>query len=289
MSIVDAFRAETEIPVRFNEFYELVKSSAKADLLMNATNCEVPHIYTREVMTGKKEDIPEERPAAAAGGQEAKPAAGDAVEASFKQTMIFSVNSFRKELQEAEPGSELHIETTDGKRLTAVLIGKSHYNTGDLVFRFSYIGKYKMNKENTNAGGWAASDLRKYLNVDFFQTLPEWLKTLIIPHKVTQKVKKGKDFETVETFDRIFLPSEYELQGANEEAEYNGIDKQFPYFEIRKNRLVFEEDDGGYSTWFWTADPSAADTTDFCGFGTDGGSHLTGAANDGAVAPLFVI
>lgn len=41
--------------------------------------------------------------------------------------------------------------------------------------------------------------------------------------------------------------------------------------------------------WYWTADPSAANTTDFCRFGNDGGSGGGGAAYDGGVAPLFVI
>jgi hypothetical protein len=41
--------------------------------------------------------------------------------------------------------------------------------------------------------------------------------------------------------------------------------------------------------WYWTADPSAANTTYFCIFGNDGASYNNGAANDGGVAPLIVL
>ena len=41
--------------------------------------------------------------------------------------------------------------------------------------------------------------------------------------------------------------------------------------------------------WYWTADPSAAHTTDFCGFGNNGSSNNFGASNDGGVAPLIVL
>ena len=41
--------------------------------------------------------------------------------------------------------------------------------------------------------------------------------------------------------------------------------------------------------WYWTADPSAANSTYFCIFGNVGGSGNHGASGDGGVAPLFVI
>ena len=40
---------------------------------------------------------------------------------------------------------------------------------------------------------------------------------------------------------------------------------------------------------FWTADPSAADATHFCGFNNYGYSNTYGAANGLALAPLIVL
>ena len=41
--------------------------------------------------------------------------------------------------------------------------------------------------------------------------------------------------------------------------------------------------------WYWTADPSAANTTNFCLFDAHGDSGNHYASADGGVAPLFVI
>lgn len=60
MGLVDVFGAEEKISVKFSEFYSLVKEAAKSDLVMNAVNCDVPHKYIRETMTGKKESEPAE-------------------------------------------------------------------------------------------------------------------------------------------------------------------------------------------------------------------------------------
>ena len=38
--------------------------------------------------------------------------------------------------------------------------------------------------------------------------------------------------------------------------------------------------------WYWTADPSAANTTNFCNFNNNGNSNNNGAANDNGVAPI---
>ena len=41
--------------------------------------------------------------------------------------------------------------------------------------------------------------------------------------------------------------------------------------------------------WYWTADPSAANTTYFCRFGDYGYSAHNGASTDGGVAPFIVL
>lgn len=56
MGIVDAFSREDRVEVKFSDFYGLMKQAAKYEIAMNAVNCDVPHAYIRETMTGKKED-----------------------------------------------------------------------------------------------------------------------------------------------------------------------------------------------------------------------------------------
>lgn len=60
MSLVDAFAKEDRTEVKFSEFFALVKQAAQYETVMNAVNCDVPHRFIRETMTGKKETAPKE-------------------------------------------------------------------------------------------------------------------------------------------------------------------------------------------------------------------------------------
>lgn len=59
MSLVDVFGKEDRTEVKFSQFFALVKQAAQYETLMNAVNCDVPHRFIRETMTGKKEEVPE--------------------------------------------------------------------------------------------------------------------------------------------------------------------------------------------------------------------------------------
>ena len=54
-SIVDLFKAETEIEIKAGELFGIMREAVKAEFLMNAVQCEVPYKYIREMATGEKE------------------------------------------------------------------------------------------------------------------------------------------------------------------------------------------------------------------------------------------
>lgn len=87
MSLVDAFAKEDRTEVKFSQFFALVKQAAQYETVMNAVNCDVPHRFIRETMTGKKEEVPE------------IPEKKEAVLGVVK--VDFDVEEFRKTLQEA--------------------------------------------------------------------------------------------------------------------------------------------------------------------------------------------
>lgn len=60
MGLADAFGAEDRVQVKFSDFYELVRGCTQRDQMLNAINCNVPHRYIREMVTGKSEE-PEKR------------------------------------------------------------------------------------------------------------------------------------------------------------------------------------------------------------------------------------
>lgn len=62
MGIMDAFKPEDRTEITYSNFYNLIKQAAQYEIVMNAVNCDVPHDYIRETMTGKKEEHKEEKP-----------------------------------------------------------------------------------------------------------------------------------------------------------------------------------------------------------------------------------
>lgn len=56
MGLVDAFNKEDRTEIMMSKLYTLMKEGAKAEIMMNAIQCDVPHKYIREMMTGLKED-----------------------------------------------------------------------------------------------------------------------------------------------------------------------------------------------------------------------------------------
>ena len=280
-SLVDLFKAETEFDVKASEMYGLMREAVKAEFLLNAAKCDVPNIYARQIATGVKEDAPlfvgidlssakdwtqgqqdtassaEEISDATAAGQDVRSGSG-------------SVGIVRKHEQRVEwidiqdiirkgragvslpPGTEINFTLKNGDPASVVVVGVDHYEKGDCVFWFRrIIGRHCMNSDNTNEGRFPDSDMNAYLNDEVFALLPDELQSVIAVHKTIQKTAD----ENVETEGRLFLMSVFEGRGANDWAEYNGIDKQFPFFEERRNRVAYDED--GDPMWCWTADPSA--------------------------------
>lgn len=310
-SLVDLFRAETEFDVKASEMYGLMREAVKAEFLLNAAKCDVPHTYARQIATGEKEDAPfvellpvkewiEERKGRTVDEtpeKEPEQAAGQAVRSGSGSVGIIRKHEQRVEWIDIQdiirkgrapvslpPGTEINFTLKNGDPASVVAVGVDHYEKGDCVLWFRrIIGRHCMNSDNTNEGRFPDSDMNAYLNDEVFALLPDELQSVIAVHKTVQKTAD----ENVETEGRLFLMSVYEGRGANDWAEYNGIDKQFPFFEERRNRVAYDED--GDPVWYWTADPSAAYTTYFCSFTYGGSSYYRYASNDGGVAPLFVI
>ena len=314
-SLIDLFRSETEFDVKASEMYGLMREAAKAEFLLNAVKCDVPHTYARQIATGEKEDAPfimagidlshvkdwtpgqQETASDEMPEQEPERAAGQDVSSGFGSVGIIRKHEQRVEWIDIQdiirkghapvslpPGTEINFTLKNGDPASVVVVGVDHYEKGDCVFWFRrIIGRHCMNRDDTNEGRFPDSDMNAYLNDEVFALLPDDLQSVIAVHKTVQKTAD----ENAETEGHLFLMSVHEGSGANDWAEYNRIDKQFPFFEERRNRAAYDED--GDPVWYWTADPSAACTTHFCFFDNDGASAYYSASADGGVAPLFVI
>lgn len=53
MGLIDSFSAEDRIEVKFSDFYNLVKNSTRAEMMLNGIKNEVDHDSIHRVVTGK--------------------------------------------------------------------------------------------------------------------------------------------------------------------------------------------------------------------------------------------
>lgn len=104
--------------------------------------------------------------------------------------------------------------------------------------------EHAMNKQNNTKGGWAACDMRKYLNKTVFALLPDDLQAVIAPTKIVQIVGG----ERVETEDKLFLCSRTQVFGKGARSEREPEDTQLECFRREKDRVKECGDNG---TWFW--------------------------------------
>lgn len=311
-SLTDLFKAETEFAVKASEMYAVMKEATKAEFLLNAAKCDVPHTYARQIATGVKEDagspvfigIDLSRGKDSSGQQDEQKDKenADATPGRCRSVGSGSVGIVRHNEQRVEwidiqdiikkgragvslpPGTEINFTLKNGDLAQVVVVGVDHYEKGDCVFWFRRIvGRHCMNRNGSNKNGFSgAEDMREYLE-QIYSLLPDELQSVIALHTTVQKI----DGQTIKCEDRLFLMTEFEGRGDTVFSEYNGTGKQFPFFKERRNRVAYDEDGG--PCWYWTADPFAANTTHFCSFYGNGNSHYSGASDDGGVAPLFVI
>lgn len=124
---------------------------------------------------------------------------------------------------------------------------------------------HRMNDDYTNKGGWAKSEMRRYLNEDVFDSLPDDLQAII----KTRNIGSSKD--------KLWLFSEAEIFGEHdwtEKAPDRG--EQLEYFKTPANRVKTDCD--GDPCWWWERAPGSSNATYFCGVDSGGDAGVNGAS-----------
>ena len=151
------------------------------------------------------------------------------------------------------------------------------------VLRDCLEDEHAMNKSCTNEGGWAASDMRRYLNKTIFALLPDDLQAVIAPTKIAQII----DGERVECEDNLFLISKTQAFGKGSWTEYEPDDTHLDIFKTERDRV---KECGNNGTWFWwLRSPLSSSSTSFCGVTGNGTSFSNGAYVSFGVAFGFCI
>lgn len=136
------------------------------------------------------------------------------------------------------------------------------------------------NDNNRNAGGFADSDVKRYLNEVVFNNLPEELRNVIA--EVERKQENGKS-----SLCRLFLPTESEMFGDccySEDDTYSQIE----YHKDRRNRIKCNRK-GGSPDWYWLASVGSGNSARCVRVDVNGHSNSWGASNELCVPVCFVI
>lgn len=140
-----------------------------------------------------------------------------------------------------------------------------------------------MNDKGTNAGGWKATEVRTWLNEDFFALLPDDLQEVIVPTKIVQVL----DGKREECEDKIFMLSKTQVFGKGPWSEIEPEDTQLDIFLTEKSRVKECGDNGTW--WYGLRTPRQNSSNGFCMVDYDGDADTTIAGSNEGVAPGFCI
>jgi hypothetical protein len=164
---------------------------------------------------------------------------------------------------------EIRIEADARMVATAVFPDKVIFNFEDVI------GYAPMNSDDTNAGGFAATALAKYLNTAFFESVFKKVEKYLTPNKDGLKVS---------------IPTRFEVFGTGPENVNWGDAVRHEYFKKCTNRIKVGANDKDDTKYWWLSDPYPSTSTYFCSVNSGGGASLSIASvTDGGVSPAICI
>lgn len=128
---------------------------------------------------------------------------------------------------------------------------------------------FKMNRENTNEGGYEASDLRTELQKNSILEIFDSVRDMMVPFKNGNLLR---------------IPYAEEFFGDIDEYEPSGK-KQWPLMKDRKNRIAIRE--GEVYEWGWLQNKVKSSGTDFADVANRGDTACSGASASVGVRPVF--
>lgn len=178
-------------------------------------------------------------------------------------------------------GDTITGELKDSREFTVEVAAINPYEQNTVALVFKDIVDYNcMNKERTNKGGWRDSDMRKWLNEEFIELLPDDLREVIKERTIVQK----QDGVELMSTDKLWLPSHTEVFGDDYPTDVGDV--QFDLFKDQRKKV---KSNSGSSAWRWGRSPSYDDYNFFCYVTTNGDATDRRAYLSGGVAPAFVI
>ena len=166
-------------------------------------------------------------------------------------------------------GDEKQIELITGEIVTAVILDFDHDvldsdidKTAGITFGIKGMldGRFEMNADDTNKGGWAKSKMRTVYMQRIERLLPDDVRNALQPVvKIT--AKGGGSGEVESTVDKLFLLSGIEVAGEDAAYADDPEGEQYEYYKKPENRVKYRDDGSPY--YWWLRSPNVAYTTNF--------------------------
>lgn len=177
-----------------------------------------------------------------------------------------------------EVGDIVSYTMEDGEEVEALAVKEEFDKHGNLCMVFMLLDCLKeecrMNRDDTNDGGYEESHLRDQLATKYLEKFPAALRLNMVPF---------------ENGDLLRIPTEREIFGRNiyGEEEPNTVE-QFEPMKKRRNRMAFDGLNGETQA-YWLQNKRVGSATTFCLVNSYGNADLSYASYSGGVRPLYRI
>lgn len=170
-------------------------------------------------------------------------------------------------------GDVISFTLTDGEEVEAMAMKQEQ---DGMIFCLvdCLADEYAMNGEDTNRGGFDASDLRTALKGEILDRFPADLRERMV---------------AFENGDLLRLPTEREIFGENYygENEPEAVTQWEP-MKLRRNRIAFQGKNGEWE-WYWLMNKRRGSAANFAAVYSNGNAHCNNASYSYGVRPAFKI
>lgn len=177
------------------------------------------------------------------------------------------MRTYEKEVANIQVGDKIQVPLAEFGEFTAT--AHKVTDSGVLFIFDDYVAQQPMNKKNTNKGGFAKSDLKKWMDTVLFEAFPDWLKGRI---------------------ENLSIPTVGEMFGHEDEWDNEHFepdtDEQLPLMKERRNRVAYFDND---IEWGWLRNATKKDMSAayFAVVGTYGTTICYNASDSYGVRPEF--
>lgn len=171
-------------------------------------------------------------------------------------------------------GDVIAFSLTDGEEVEALAVKQEQ--DGMIFCLVDCLNQeYLMNEEDSNRGGYEATDLRVKLNGEILERFPAGIREKMVAFA---------------NGDYLRLPTEKEIFGCNDygKAEPDDV-QQWEPMKQRKNRIAFQGKGTDRWEWYWLQNAHKRYAASFADVSTDGCADYGSASNANGVRPAFKI